>query len=535
MKNLSKNWPFGCAAILSLSFALGSTAWGHGEGTSPEPVGEVSFPTSCAPAVQEKFTRAVALLHSFWFNEGEKAFREVVALDPSCAIAHWGIAAILINNTFAGGASPETAKKAQAAIDQGRAVGAKTERERMYIEAVAQYWQDFSNQAHGARMKALSNAFEQLSKRFPEDDEAQIFSAIYLTATQSPMDSTFAAALKAAALLEPQMAKHPEHPGVAHYLIHSYDYPPIAAKGLTAARRYSEIAPSAPHALHMPSHIFTRVGAWQDSVLSNRRSANTAKEDNSPGDWLHALDYMVYAYLQMGRDQDAALALDEARSIMAPNAAALPVGYALAAMPARFTVERGMWKEAAALKPFNGRLNFADAMVWYAKALGAARSGDVAGAEQSAQWLGDTVNALTAAKNDYWATEVKVQHLASLAWIDLAKGNRETALAQMRQAADLEDTSEKHPVSPGRLVPTRELLADMLLQNGNAAEALAQYERSQVRDPNRLRSLYGAGQAAALANNRERAKYFYGRVSQLIGASNSRSEFKQVRDYLARN
>jgi tetratricopeptide (TPR) repeat protein len=526
----------GCKAVLLCLLLLGGgSSWGHGDGKTPEQLGEVSFPTSCAPAVQVKFTRAVALLHSFWFNEGEKAFREVVALDPSCAIANWGIAAILINNTFVGGASSETAKKAQAAIDQGRAAGAKTERERMYLEAVAQYWHDFSNQTHGARMKALANAFEELAKRFPEDDEAKIFSAIYLTATQSPMDSTFASALKAAALLEPQMVKHPEHPGVAHYLIHSYDYPPIAAKGLAAARRYADIAASAPHALHMPSHIFTRVGAWEDSVVMNRRSANTAKEDKSPGDWLHALDYMAYAYLQMGRDRDAALALDEAKSIVDPNVAALPIGYALAAMPARITIERGMWKEAAALNPVNGRLIFADAMVWYAKALGAARSGDVAGAEQSAQWLGDTANALAAAKNDYWATEVKVQQVASLAWIELAKGNRDAALTQMRQAADLEDTSGKHPVSPGRLIPARELLAEMLMQNGNPAEALAQYERSQISDPNRLRSLYGAGLAAARSNNPERAKYYYARVTQLVGPSDARPEFKQVRDYLASN
>ena len=251
--------PISRAVVISVSLAAASTAWTHEDGKSPEQLGVVSFPTSCAPAVQARFTRAVALLHSFWFSQGEKAFREVLTLDPDCAIANWGIAAILINNTFVGGATPESARKAQEAIDRGRATGAKTERERMYLEAVAQYWQDFASRPHGARMKTLANAFEQLAKRYPDDDEAQIFSAIYLTATQAPTDLTFAATLKAAAILEPLMVKHPEHPGVAHYLIHSYDYPPIAAKGLTAARRYSEIAASAPHALHMPSHIFTHV------------------------------------------------------------------------------------------------------------------------------------------------------------------------------------------------------------------------------------------------------------------------------------
>ena len=523
------------AAILSFALTAASAAWGHGEGKSPEQLGEVSFPTSCASVVQAKFTRAVALLHSFWFKEGEKAFREVLAQDPQCAIATWGIAAILIDNTFAGNATAESAIKAQEAIDRGRAIGAKTERERMYLEAVAQYWKDFASRSHGARMKTLSNAFEQLAKAYPDDDEAQIFSAIYLTATQAPTDQTFAAALKAAAMLEPQMAKHPQHPGVAHYLIHSYDYPPIAAKGLTAARRYSEIAPSAPHALHMPSHIFTRVGAWEDSIVSNRRSASTAKEDKSPGDWLHALDYMVYANLQLGRDPDVVSNIDEAKTVPDLNPAAMPVGYALAAMPARYAVERGMWKDAAALEPRKSRFGFADAMIWFAKSLGAARSGDFDLAEQNAKVLGDTVDALKAAKNDYWATEVRVQHQAALAWIAYGRGNRDAALAQMRGAADLEDASEKHPVSPGRLIPARELLAEMLMQSGNPVEALAQYERSQTRDPNRLRSLYGAGLAAAQGNNRERAKYFYARVTQLVGTSDSRPEFKRVRDYLASN
>lgn len=530
-----KRTPTCQATILSLSLLAASAAWGHGDGKTPEQLGKVSFATSCAPSVQAPFTRAVALLHSFWFKEGEKAFREVLAQDPQCAIATWGIAAILIDNTFAGNATPESALKAKDAIDRGRAIGAKTERERMYIEAVAQYWQDFAERSHGARMKTLSDAFEQLAARFPDDDEAQIFSAIYLTATQAPNDATYAATLKSAAVLERQMAKHPEHPGVAHYLIHSYDYPPIAAKGLTAARRYSEIAASAPHALHMPSHIFTRVGAWQDSVVSNRRSADVAKEDQSPSDWLHALDYMVYANLQLARDADVVANIAEAKTVPNLNPAAMPIGYAMAAMPARYSVERGMWQDAAALEPRSSRFAFADAMVWYAKSLGAARSGNFEAAEQSAKVLGDTALALKAAKDNYWAAEVGVQHLSTLAWIAFGRGNKEAALAQMRIAADIEDASGKHPVSPGRLIPARELLADMLMQNGNPAEALAQYERSQINDPNRLRSLYGAGLAAAQSNNRERAKYFYARVAELVGPSEVRPEFKQVREYLASN
>lgn len=525
-----------CRAVaLAFSLTSVSTAWSNGDGKSPEQLGTVLFPTSCEPAVQAQFTRSVALLHSFWFNEGEKGFNEVLAKDPNCFIAYWGIAAVLVDNTFVGGATPEAAKKAQEAIERGRALGVKTERERMYLEAVAQYWQDFANRPHGIRMKALSDAFEQLAKRFPDDDEAQIFSAIYLTATQSPSDATFAATLKAAALLEPQMVKHPNHPGVAHYLIHSYDYPPIAVKGLPAARRYADIAASAPHALHMPSHIFTRVGSWQDSVVTNRRSANAAKVDQSGSNWLHALDYMVYANLQLGRDQDAISNVNESKTVTDLNPAAMPISYAMSAMPARYAVERGMWKEAAELESRSSRFAFADAMVWFAKSLGAARSGDLALAEKSAKVLGETVEALKTAKNAYWTTEVNVQHQTALAWIAYGRGDKDAALAQMRTAADMEDASEKSPVSPGRLIPARELLADMLLQSGNPAEALVQYERSQVRDPNRLRSLIAAGQAAEQTNNRDKAKMFYTKVTQLVGTADSRPEFKGVRAYLAKN
>ena len=222
------------------------------------------------------------MLHSFWFQQGEKAFREVLEQDPNCAIANWGIAAILIGNTFAGNATAQDAQKAKEAIQRGRLIGAKTERERFYIEAIAEYYDRFGDRPHGARMKSLADAFEVVAKRFPKDDEAQIFYAIYLTATQSPNDKTFADTLKAAHILEPQFKKHPDHPGVAHYLIHSYDYPPIADKGLNAAKRYADIAPSAPHALHMPSHIFTRVGAWQESVATNRRSAEASMAKRSP-------------------------------------------------------------------------------------------------------------------------------------------------------------------------------------------------------------------------------------------------------------
>src|SRR5215470_7754335 len=443
---------------------------------APEKLGKVSFPTSCDPKVQARFERAVALLHSFSWQEGEKAFREVLEADPNCSIATWGIASILIGNTFGVGPTPEEAQKAKEAIARGRAIGPKTERERFYIEAVAEYYDQFNRRSHGARMKSLANAFEIVAKRFSDDDEAQIFYAIYLTATQSPTDKNFVAALKAAQILEAQFVKHPDHPGVAHYLIHAYDYPPIAGKGLNAAKRYAEIAPSAPHALHMPSHIFTRVGAWQESVATNRRSAAVSLVEKEPGQGLHAMDYMVYADLQLARDKDASSVLQQARGLTGINANNSASVYALAAIPARILVERGLWKDAMQLEPRPNKFLYTEAITYFARALGAACSGDAAAADKEVQELARIVDALKAAKDNYWATEVEVQRLSAAAWSAHAKGSDDEALTLMRSAADMEDKSEKAAVTPGRLVPARELFGEMLLEMNQPAEALEAFE-----------------------------------------------------------
>jgi tetratricopeptide (TPR) repeat protein len=501
----------------------------------PEKLGKVSFATSCDRKVQSQFDRAVAMLHSFWFQQGEKAFREVLELDPSCAIANWGIAAILIGNTFAGGATVDDARKAKEAIQRGRLIGAKTERERFYIEAIAEYYDRFSDRPHGARMKSLADAFEVVATRFPKDDEAQIFYAIYLTATQSPNDKTFADTLKAAQILEPQFRKHPDHPGVAHYLIHAYDYPPIADKGLNAAKRYAEIAPSAPHALHMPSHIFTRVGAWEASVATNRRSADVSVAEKEPGGGLHAMDYMVYAYLQLARDKGAGAVLQTARSVTGINPNNLASAYALAAIPARFTIERGLWKDAMELEPRGSKFPHTEAMTHFARALGAARSGDVAAADKGVQELARIVDALKTAKDNYWATEVEVQRLSAAAWTAHARGNPEEALTLMRSAADIEDKSEKHAVTPGRLMPARELLGEMLLEMNRPAEALQAFETSEKHDPNRFRGLYGAGKAAALAGDQAKAKTYYGKLVVLAqNADIERPELKEAKAFLAK-
>src|SRR5881396_1300423 len=371
------------APLIALTLAAAGAAFGQPAGKAPDQLGKVDFPNSCSPAVQEKLLRGVAMLHSFYYSAAERAFGEVAAEDNSCAVAAWGFASILMANPLQGvGASPKDAPRAQAAIEKGRTMGAKTEREREYLEAVAAYYEDFTNRPERARQLARARAYESLAAKYPDDDEAQIFYALYLIGTQTASDQTYSAYLKAAAILEKQFAKHPDHPGVAHYLIHSYDAPPIAAQGVPAARRYADIAPDAPHALHMPSHIFTRVGAWADSVATNRRSATVAQKSNEPDEAVHAMDFMTYAYLQLARDSDARRTFDEARTLTGFNPARATAPYALAAMPARYALERGAWGEATKLEPVPTKYPFTEALTHFARALGAARIGDTAAAQK---------------------------------------------------------------------------------------------------------------------------------------------------------
>jgi len=502
---------------------------GHVHGQTGH-LGKVSFPTSCDAKVQPAFERAVAMLHSFWYSAGEQAFRDVLKDDPGCAIATWGIAAILMSNPLAGqGASPKGAEAAQAAIDDGRRIGAKTERERDYLEAVAAYYQDFAKRSERERQLARAKAYEALAQRYPADDEAQIFSALYTAATQTQADQTYAAYLKAATVLEEQFRKYPDHPGVAHYLIHSYDAPPIADKGLVAARRYAGIAPDAPHALHMPSHIFTRVGAWQESAATNLRSREVARAGNEPDEAYHASDYLVYAYLQLARDADARRAIDEAMKVggISPRFVA---PYAIAAMPARYVFERAAWPEAAALRPLGSSYPFVEAITHFARSVGEARSGDLAAAREDAAKLQALQTALATANNSYWAAEVEVQRLAATAWIALGEGKTDEALGLMRAAADLEDRNEKHIVTPGRIVPARELLGDMLLEAKQPAAALREFEASQQREPNRFRNYVGSLRAAEMSGDRAKAADYSRKLLELArDADTARPELASAR------
>jgi hypothetical protein len=504
---------------------------GHGAHSQ---VGNVNFSNSCAPAVQAELARGVAMLHSFWFSAGEQVFRGVLAKDPSCAIAYWGIASLLMLNPLGGvGPLPKDAEKAQAMIDLARQIPT-TARERDYIEAVGAYYQDWANRPERARQETRSRAYEALAARYPDDDEAQIFSALYIAGTQSQADQTYAAYARAAAILEQQFAKHPDHPGVAHYLIHSYDAPPLAARGLAAARLYAGIAPDAPHALHMPSHIFTRVGAWEDSASTNRRSFEVAIRGGELPEAYHASDYAVYADLQLARDAAALGAMADAFKVKAsPSQGA--VAYASAAMPARYALERGDWLAAKQLSPVASGLAYTEAITLFARAIGAARSGDAAAAEQAASDLGVRHQKLADAGNIYWAREVEIQQRAVAGWIAFAHKNVDDALKLMREAADLEDRNEKHIVTPGRILPARELLGDMLYETGQPVLALREYEASQQREPNRFRGYYGAARAAEAAGDRDKAVMYYGKLLTLAkNADSERPELAHARAYVGR-
>ena len=522
--------------MLSAALLLVSGAAQSHEDEGKGQLGRVKFTNSCDPKAQPLLETGVAMLHSFWYSAAEKTFRDVLAQDPSCTIANWGIAAILMSNPLADvDASPKNATIAQEAIDQGRRVSPKTQRERDYIEAVAAYYEDWSNRPERARQAARAKAFEELAARYPDDDEARIFSALYIAGTQSQADQTFAAYLKSAAILEKMFVKYPDHPGVAHYLIHSYDAPPIAKQGLPAARRYASIAPAAPHALHMPSHIFTRVGAWEDSAATNARSAAVAKKGGEANEAYHASDYSVYAYLQLARDGDARREMVEAFKVTSNEPAGIFIRqYASAAMPARYAVERGAWREAMQLQPQATKTLFPDAITYFARALGAARSGEIAPAEKDAEELARLHKGLQDTRNNYWATEVEIQRLAVGGWIALAQGKADDAQKLMRAAADLEDKNEKHIVTPGRIVPARELLGDMLLELKQPAQALKEFEASQAREPNRFRGYYGAARAAEAAGDRRKAADYYAKLMELAKkGDSSRPELARARAYVA--
>ena len=524
------------ASALSLPPAAAAQHEGHAA-PAGDPIGSASvrFDTSCAPAVTQDFNRAVALLHSFWFAEAVTTFNRVLAGDPSCAMAYWGVALSQWGNPFAGLRAPEQIERGRAAILKARETGAPTPRERAYIDAAARLFTDSAAATQRARTVAYAEAMEKLAGAYPADMEAQIFYALAVSQTAQASDKTYAQQLKAAAILEPLFKRHPAHPGLAHYIIHAYDHPPLAAKALDAARRYASLAPAVPHALHMPSHTFTRVGFWKESIETNRKSAEAARKSSTPGEELHALDYQAYAYLQIAQDT-AARGVLESAAALARGADGIAIGaagvsaFALAAIPARYALERAAWAEAAVLPVHPAKTPYTEAITHFARALGAARSGNPKAAMADIDRLTALRDALVSMQDAYWAEQVDIQRRVALAWVTFAEGRANDGIAELRAAADAEDATDKSAISPGPLAPARELLGYMLLDAGRSSEALAAFEASMKKEPNRFRGLYGAARAAEAAGDGRKAAAFYKQLLDVArDADTDRPELQHAR------
>jgi tetratricopeptide (TPR) repeat protein len=511
-----------------------------------EKLGQVNFPISCSQEAQKQFNRAAALLHSFWYEEAEKAFTEVTMIEPGCAMGYWGIAMSNYHPIWAP-PNPAELKRGWAAVEKAKSTDAKSDREREYIAAIEVFYKDADKLAHRERADAYEKAMEQVYRRHPQDREAAIFYALSLLGTALPTDKSYANQKQAAEILNRVLPAEPEHPGVAHYIIHSFDYPQLAELALPAARNYAKIAASSPHALHMPSHIFTRLGLWQESIQANIASADAAKNHvagTHPGaasfDQLHAMDYLEYAYLQGAQDLKAKAVFDELGQISKLDLENIAAAYAFAAIPARYTLERRRWAEAARLSlhpsafPWS-RFPYAEAIIYFARAVGAARSGDASAARMDLEKLAAIQQALAQAKDIYWADQVEIQRRAAAAWLALAEGDREKALEIMRAAAELEDSTEKHPVTPGAIIPARELLGDLLVELNQPEQALREFETSLRNAPNRFNGLSGAAQAAADSRNRKKAAEYYARLVKLCERSDgSRPELEKAKKFLAR-
>lgn len=515
---------FACCAALAASGC--QTMGGEPVLAKPTRLGTVHFEIACNAEAQSDFNVAMAYYHSFAWQDVDSPLDRVLLADPGCGMAHWARSLATLDNPFTwpGSLPPEKLKKGAALLDAARSTGLKSEREKAYVDALAAFYRDHEKTDHRTRAKALEEALEQVMRRYPQDTEAAIIYALVLSANFDPTDRKYTNQLKAAAILEPIFRQQPHHPGVAHYLIHSYDYPPIAQQGLEAARRYGQIAPDAAHALHMPSHIFTRTGDWKESVRSNRASANTATDRTF--DLWHAYDYMVYAHMQLGQDAAARKVVAEAIGNPA-RVDHIATAYGYAAMPARLAVERGDWKTAAslALEPGDNfpwaKYPMAESLNAFARGLGAAMSGDTKAARTEVARLEKLRDVAASRKLGYWAGEIDVQASVVRSLASCAEANRSACLDGLRAAADREDGIEKHVVTPGRLVPAREVLAYALLDAGNASAALVEFETVLKREPNRLRAFAGASRAAQAAGDKSKAVMYATKVVELTDSADT--------------
>ena len=473
----------------------------------PEKLGTVRFATSCAPAVQARFERAVALLHSFAYDASEQAFRAVADSDRQCAMAHWGIAMSYFHQLWQ---PPEGAElqQGQAEIDTARSLNARSKRERQYIEAAAAYYRDSDHVVHAVRAKAYEQAMAEVAGSNPTDAEARIFHALAMIATAPPADRSHANQKRAIETLETIFRAQPEHPGVAHYLIHACDSAELAARGLSAARAYSKIAPAAPHALHMPSHIFTRLGYWDDSIASNQAARSAARVQGDLGEELHSMDYLTYAFLQRGRVVEATRVVDDLRAMGGGLGAQFKTGYAATAMPVRLVVERHEWAAAASLEPLPQSPPQVAALVYWTRAVAQARTGHPQAADADVVRLEASERQLESAGNLYWATQVEILGKEARAWQAQASGHNDEAIRLLRAAADEEDAVEKLPITPGPVVPAREQLGEILLELDQPREALREYQTSLLAAPGRRGALSGAAAAAERAGDAGAAAHY---------------------------
>ena len=514
----------------------------HAQQAADDHLGTVHFPVSCG-AVQGEFDRAVALLHNFFYPETVKAFQAIIKEDPSCAMGYWGLAMSELPNPLVPPFPPANLKAGSEAIQQGKAAKAQTPHEAEYLAAIEVFYKDYDKIDHKTRAELYEQAMRRLHEHYPEDSEAAIFYALALNGAVDFNDKNYTKQLKAAAILNEEAKKQPNHPGIAHYLIHSYDFAPLAAMCVSTAQLYDKIAPAAPHALHMPSHIYSILGMWEDSIRSNL-AAKAAADDYAAKNFpdkthfsiSHVLDFMMVAYLQTAKDHEAKQVVDTLPQLKPFNVTILGSDTALAAIPARFALERGQWQETAQLPVRDSQYPAAQAITYFARALGAARSGNAAGARGEIAHLDEIETKLTVAKNEYWADQTRIQKQAAAAWVAFIDGQRDGALAAMRQAADLDDASEKNVAMENKLVPIRVLLGELYMQAGMPREALREFEASDRVMPNRFRTIAGAAAAARAIGSADTAKRYYRALTVLTaGSDGDRPEISQARSYLAQN
>ena len=516
-------------ALLTVLAFVGAPV-GVAQEKANEQLGKVHFPVSCSAAAQAQFERGVAMLHSYWFTEGGKVFEAIVREEPSCVMAYWGLAVNLLGNSLSGPPPAKDAQKAWEVLNKVKGE-AKTQRERNWIEALSAYYRDHDKVSVDDRLLAYTKAMEQMTQRYPDDFEAWAYYALTMQASAPKADKKYTNQLKAAAILEKLYKQNPQHPGVSHYLIHAYDYPPLADKGIAAARRYASIAPAAPHARHMPSHIYSMVGLWEESIASNRSAVQVQP------DYYHAMDFIVYAHLQLAQDAKAKALIDELFNVSKDEILrrqTLPT-FALDVIPARYVLERADWKGAAALPVVSRQRAAAQSLVRFTRGLGMVRSGDIIGTKGEIEAIQGYKTTLEKAKDSYWAARSGEQILAISAWVALAEGARDQAVKLMRAAADGEDGSVKHVSMENRLYPMRELFAELLLETGQAAPALREFEAALKENPNRYRGLYGAARAAEAAGDRAKAADYFAKLVTLSkNADTVRPEVARATAFLAK-